>query len=111
MRSLAFLSLYLFAAHATGADAPPSLEQTMFFESHIRPMLIEHCRQCHGPKKRNGGLRLDGAAAFRTGGDTGPLIDQKAPEKSLILGPSATKAPRCRRKNCRPPRSTFSPDG
>jgi hypothetical protein len=44
------------------------------FEKHIRPLLLEHCIKCHGPEKQKGGLRLDSAAGWKVGGDSGPAI-------------------------------------
>lgn len=40
-----------------------------FFESKVRPVLIEHCFQCHsaGAKSLKGGLRLDSFAAMHKG--------------------------------------------
>ena len=45
-----------------------------FFESKIRPILVERCYKCHGPEKASpaGGLRLDSRPTILAGGDTGP---------------------------------------
>ena len=32
---------------------------TDFFESKIRPLLVEHCYECHSGEKTKGGLALD----------------------------------------------------
>ena len=47
-----------------------------FFETKIRPALVEHCYACHsvGAKKAKGGLRLDTADGLRKGGDSGPAV-------------------------------------
>src|SRR5262249_35825673 len=55
------------------------------FEKRVRPVLIEHCVRCHGPKKQMGGLRLDSRAALRKGGDDGPVVKPGEPEKSLLV--------------------------
>ena len=39
------------------------------FEKHIRPALIEHCVECHGPEKQRGGLRLDSRDGWSKGGN------------------------------------------
>ncbi len=44
------------------------------FGRHIEPILRVACQRCHGPAKQSGGLRLDGAAAVRDGGISGPAI-------------------------------------
>ncbi len=56
-----------------------------FFESNVRPVLIEHCQKCHGEKKQEGGLRLDSQAALVAGGESGPAIVPGKPDESLII--------------------------
>lgn len=46
------------------AAAPEGVE---FFESKIRPLLVEHCQKCHGAQKQWSGLRLDSRAAALKG--------------------------------------------
>ena len=36
-----------------------ALAGDLAFNKDIRPILAEHCLSCHGPGKKNGGLRLD----------------------------------------------------
>ena len=45
-----------------------------FFESKIRPVLVERCQKCHSAElaKPKGQLRLDTREAMRTGRDVGP---------------------------------------
>lgn len=64
-----------------------SEEDLQFFEARIRPILIEHCYECHSERAEpiQGGLRLDSAAALRQGGDSGPLLDLQAPRSSLLI--------------------------
>lgn len=56
-----------------------------FFESKIRPLLVEHCQKCHGAAKQQASLRLDSAAALAKGGDTGPVVVPGNPDKSLLI--------------------------
>ncbi|MEZ6122658.1 MAG: PSD1 and planctomycete cytochrome C domain-containing protein [Planctomycetaceae bacterium] len=58
-----------------------------FFEARIRPVLVQHCYECHSAdaKTVQGGLLLDSAAALRRGGDSGAAIDADAPLNSLLL--------------------------
>ena len=56
-----------------GAEPPPP-EQLEFFEKQVRPLLIEHCSECHGAKKSEAGLRLDTKSGFLKGSDTGPIV-------------------------------------
>ena len=56
-----------------------------FFERSVRPLLAEHCWQCHGADKQRNNLRLDSAEAIRAGGDTGPVVVPGKPTESLLL--------------------------
>ena len=64
-----------------------SPDDTAFFEKKIRPILVEHCYECHSEAedKRKGGLWLDRKAGWELGGDTGPAIVPGEPKKSLFL--------------------------
>lgn len=55
------------------------------FESKVRPVLVEHCIECHGANKQEGGLRLDSAESLQVGGDSGPALIAGEPSKSLLL--------------------------
>src|SRR5260370_37071483 len=58
-----------------------------FFEKKIRPVLVEHCYECHavGAKKIRGGLLLDSRDGVRKGGLSGPAIEPGDPDKSLLI--------------------------
>ena len=47
-----------------------------FFENKIRPVLADHCFECHSKdaKKLGGKLRLDDRDAFLRGGESGPVF-------------------------------------
>ncbi len=51
-------------------------EASDFFEQRIRPVLVEHCYECHAAesKKVQGGLLLDTRDGIRKGGDSGPSV-------------------------------------
>ncbi|MFO0066818.1 MAG: DUF1549 domain-containing protein, partial [Pirellulaceae bacterium] len=51
-------------------------ESIRFFESKIRPALIAHCIECHREGRQEGGLRLDHAAGWESGGDSGSLFEK-----------------------------------
>jgi hypothetical protein len=61
------------------------LEAAEFFESRIRPVLVEHCHECHAGDAAEGGLRLDSRVGFDAGGKSGRLIDEKQPSASLLV--------------------------
>src|SRR5690606_37866712 len=58
-----------------------------FFEKKIRPVLVQHCYECHSSdaKKLGGGLLLDSRQGVLKGGDSGSLVDAARPEESLLL--------------------------
>ncbi|MGD9724152.1 MAG: DUF1553 domain-containing protein [Pirellulales bacterium] len=72
---------------AVAAEPGPtfSTEQITFFETEIRPLLAEHCWQCHGAQKQQGALRLDSRAAILTGGDLGAAATPGNPDDSRIV--------------------------
>src|SRR5262245_42771387 len=72
--------LLLIVAESPAAE-PDGLE---FFEMKIRPLLVDHCFQCHTEKKK-GNLRLDSRETILKGGDTGPAVVPGQPEKSLLV--------------------------
>ena len=75
-------------------ESPPevkdSQESLAFFESKIRPVLVEQCYSCHSQEaatkgKLKGGLYLDSKEGLQRGGDTGPALSSEHTEESLIL--------------------------
>ncbi|MDB6034092.1 MAG: hypothetical protein JWM16_4430, partial [Verrucomicrobiales bacterium] len=82
--SMLLLALCAFATALPSRAASASEE---LFESKIRPVLAEHCYECHSAssKKLKGGLRVDGREALLSGGDTGPAIVPGKPESSLLV--------------------------
>ena len=70
-----------------GAVAP--VEHVQFFEGRVRPILVEHCLECHGEKKQKGGLRLDSREGLLKGGKDGKVVvPGKAAESKLIVAVS-----------------------
>src|SRR5262245_29559489 len=75
----------LAAQPAPAAPEKPSPQAVEFFEKHVRPVLVENCLKCHGPKRQEGELRLDSRAAMLKGNDKGPLLIPGEPEKSRLI--------------------------
>src|SRR5687768_307552 len=61
------LALPLFAPLCLHAAEDPVAQ----FEHEVRPILKEHCFDCHGADKQKGGLRLDQKSGMLGGGDSG----------------------------------------
>jgi hypothetical protein len=62
-----------------------------FFEKSIRPVLVQHCYECHSQAaaekgKLQAGLLLDTKQGLLTGGESGPAIVAGKPDKSLLIG-------------------------
>ena len=60
-------------------------EEHAFFESKVRPVLVEHCYECHSGVNSKGGLLLDTRRGWEKGGDSGPAIVPGKPEESLLI--------------------------
>ncbi|MEM0969389.1 MAG: c-type cytochrome domain-containing protein, partial [Verrucomicrobiota bacterium] len=58
-----------------------------FFESNIRPILVERCYDCHSEMagERKGGLLLDRRTGWMEGGDTDKAVVPGQPESSLLI--------------------------
>ena len=58
-----------------------------FFEKKVRPILVEHCYECHSAKKQppEGNLLLDRRDGVLQGGDTGPAAVAGDPDKSALV--------------------------
>ncbi|HEX5446511.1 MAG TPA: DUF1549 domain-containing protein, partial [Pirellulales bacterium] len=70
---------------AGAAEANP--EAVAFFEKRIRPLLIEHCQQCHSAEadEVQGELFVDSRLGLRRGGYSGPAVVPGDPEQSLLI--------------------------
>ncbi len=58
-----------------------------FFEQRIRPVLVEHCHECHSAdaKALKGGLRVDSRTGLLRGGDTRAAVVPGDPAASLLV--------------------------
>jgi hypothetical protein len=79
------LVAFTITTHAS-ADSPTP-EQIDFFESSVRPILVEHCYECHSAEAEDveASLLLDSKAGWMTGGDSGPAIVPGKPKESLLV--------------------------
>src|SRR5690349_19316193 len=77
---VAVLALALATVRAEGPGAA-------FFETKVRPTLVEHCYKCHSSdsKKLGGGLLLDSRDGVRKGGESGKVVEPGRPEDSLLI--------------------------
>lgn len=71
---------------AQSPASEPSASDIDFFETKIRPLLIEYCYDCHSAEAgtAEGQLALDSRAAARRGGERGPAVVPGDPRASLL---------------------------
>ncbi len=77
------------AQAAEPASSEPASEQGLeFFEARIRPVLVDHCYECHAAQSKSikGGLRLDTRDTSRQGGDSGHAVVPGNVQESLLIG-------------------------
>lgn len=88
--ALIFLPLLVGVPNSLLGQAPTAANDTTkveFFETHIRPLLIENCYECHSHKsgESDGDLYLDSAAAMQKGGSRGAVLAPGKPDQSLLM--------------------------
>ncbi|MDB6129960.1 MAG: hypothetical protein JWM04_1067, partial [Verrucomicrobiales bacterium] len=61
--------------------------ETAYFESKVRPILVQNCYKCHSQEatKLKGGLSVETKEALLTGGETGPALVPGDVAKSLLI--------------------------
>ncbi len=77
--------LWLFAPLSAIADETPSAEAVEFFENQIRPLLAQHCHECHANGERKGGLELTSRQSILAGGESGPAGVPGKPQASRLI--------------------------
>ena len=86
MRSLALIGMLMSIGLWAAGDCLAQVdERADFFESKIRPVLLERCVSCHGEQKSSGTLRLDSRAAMLRGGKSGPALVPGNSGESLLV--------------------------
>jgi mono/diheme cytochrome c family protein len=79
----ASISLTLLAEDSP--SLPPPIKRKVDFAKDIQPLLREKCHQCHGPSRKEAGLRLDRRDDAINGGNSGPaFIAEKSADSRLI---------------------------
>ena len=84
--ALVAVNLGLLASPTRG-ELPTEKKDLHFFERRIRPVLVNHCYECHSvdSKKVGGNLYLDHAEGLLRGGESGPAIVPGRPDESLLI--------------------------
>lgn len=81
--ALFFALVVWWAPYRLVGDEPknPEAESTTHFTREVFPVLQRHCLECHGDKKQEAELRLDGHQDLVDSG----LIDPKSPDASELI--------------------------
>ena len=82
-----FSGIEVWQGEHDGMDRPISTEGLAFFESRIRPLLIERCYECHSQEsgELQGEFLADSRATIRRGGTLGPAVVPGDIEHSLLI--------------------------
>ncbi|QDT05484.1 Planctomycete cytochrome C [Rubripirellula lacrimiformis] len=73
------------AEPAAQPDQQATAKQIEFFESKIRPVLVDHCYECHSDDEQESGLRVDTLEGMLQGGHAGASIVPGKPQRSLFI--------------------------
>ncbi|MDA9934698.1 DUF1553 domain-containing protein [Rubripirellula sp.] len=87
-RNLIVLAIWISVAFQTSTGFSQSArEQTDFFEKKIRPILVEHCYECHAADSKDvgGKFLIDTRAGMISGGESGAVIVSGKPDESLLM--------------------------
>jgi len=85
--AVALLGLHLVAG-TVSADQPTEAAERQaahFFETKVRPILAQHCFNCHGPREQKSDLRLDRRDHFFLGGAGGPIVEAGNLDESTLI--------------------------
>lgn len=81
--------IILFAALVTVSSSLPAQDPqaagVQFFETKIRPLLLNHCADCHGADTQEANLRLDTPGQINAGGKSGAVIVPGKIDQSLLI--------------------------
>ncbi len=75
----------LILSFAIGAVRADDAEQRQFFETKIRPLLVEKCQSCHVGDSAESKFRVDSLEGLIEGGTRGPGIIPGKPAESLLI--------------------------
>ncbi|MFO0924954.1 MAG: PSD1 and planctomycete cytochrome C domain-containing protein [Pirellulales bacterium] len=81
-----FIALGILAAILGAHSNLHAQEKTVDFAREIRPILAKHCYACHGPDKKEGGVRLTDFESATANGESGEAtITPGKPDASELL--------------------------
>ena len=83
----AVVACVAMTSRADAAKPPKNAAGIEFFEKKIRPVLVQHCYECHSVKSKiiQGNLLVDSRDGLLRGGDSGASIIPGNGDKSLLI--------------------------
>lgn len=86
MWKIVAMMLPVLASSSGNAAETPTSAQLEFFETRIRPVLVDQCYSCHNSAKTaEGGLAVDDRASLFKGSDEGAILVPGKPEQSRLI--------------------------
>lgn len=85
LRRIALAICLCVASFQVAMATEPSADALRFFENQVRPLLAQHCLDCHDADEASGDLRLDSRMAMLVGGESGAAIEPGKPAESLLV--------------------------
>ncbi len=73
------------APQPDSSATPDANTNAVDYLTQIKPLLTQHCYDCHAAEVQQSGFRLDTAESAQKGGDHGPAIVAGQAEKSLLF--------------------------
>jgi hypothetical protein len=82
-----FIAILLTGGSSWAADPTADRQRLEFFELKIRPVLVQHCYECHAAdsKTLRGGLLVDSRQGLLLGGESGAAVVPGKPEESRLI--------------------------
>ncbi|WP_422928199.1 PSD1 and planctomycete cytochrome C domain-containing protein [Singulisphaera sp. PoT] len=91
------LALPAMGDEAPSAKKPITPQEADFFERKVRPILVDNCVSCHGPKTQKSGIRVDSRAALIEDQGSGAVVSPGIPDESplieVVRGDGSVKMP------------------
>jgi hypothetical protein len=83
--AVALAGLFAAAFAARAEQQGPPVSQRVDFVRDIQPIFQKYCVECHGQTKARGRLRLHDPALIAKGGMSGPIVNPKSSDESLLI--------------------------
>ncbi|MEM9412189.1 MAG: DUF1549 domain-containing protein, partial [Planctomycetota bacterium] len=84
---VAIMAIVILAPPLQHACAQFSNVDLEFFESKVRPILVDRCAECHSGdlEQKEGGFSIGSRKSILQGGDSGPAVVPGRPDDSLLI--------------------------